>query len=158
MRRTSGGPIAFNEARELALRCLARRDYASSELARKLAQQGVSREHAGEVVAALSAEGLLDDARFAENYCRHKIAAGHGAQRLRAELRERGVAEPLIEQALAAYAGVWQDAALEFARRRAGDLGEETERARLYRAGLRRGFSHDQLMRAIDCLRRERAV
>ena len=142
----------------MALRYLARRDYAVREMQQKLVQRGAEGSLAGQVVQALVAEGLLNDARFAENYCRLKVAGGRGAQRLRSDLRQRGVDEALIDTALAAYAGDWEDAVLAFLGRRAGDLGNEKERARLYRAGLRRGFSHEQVMRAIDHLRRERAV
>jgi len=158
MRRSSGETVSPDEARSLALRYLARRDYATRELEQKLVQRGAKAAAAAQVVDALVAEGLMNDARFAENYCRLKVAGGQGAQRLRAGLRQRGVDEALVDQALAAYAGDWEDAALAFVGRRAGDLADEKERARLYRAGLRRGFSHEQVMRAIDRLRRERAV
>jgi regulatory protein len=142
----------------MALRYLARRDYAERELVRKLGQRGVDVEVAAQLVAGLRDEGLVDDARFAESLCRQKFAAGYGAQRLRAELRQRGVAEALTEEAIRAYQGEWDDAVLAFFRRRANDLEDEKERARLYRAGLRRGFAHDQVLRALDRLRSERAV
>lgn len=151
-------PASPPDARELALRFLARRDYACRELADKLRQRGVTADEAGSTIEALEAEGLLDDARYAELYCRQKFETGHGALRLRTDLRRRGVADHAIAAALKAYEGRWEEAALALLRRRAGDLADERERARLYRAGLRRGFSHDEVMRAIDRLRAERAV
>jgi regulatory protein len=158
MWRRSAEPPSPAQAKEMALRFLARRDYAVRELQQKLVQRGVNRDDAAQVVDGLVDAGLLDDARFAEAFCRQKFASGHGPQRLRNDLKQRGVGNALVEAALAPYVGEWGEAVLALFRRRAGDLEAEKERARLYRTGLRRGFSHDPVMRAIDALRSERSV
>jgi regulatory protein len=53
-------------------------------------------------VDVLVARGHVDDAAFARQWVAARAARGYGAARLRAELRARGIAPPLIAAALAA--------------------------------------------------------
>jgi len=141
------------DARAMALRYLGRREYACRELARKLSQRGVPSDTAEAVVAELAAENLVSDARYAEARARERVGKGYGPARIRAELRSRGVPDSDTEAALAPFDDQWHELARAWAaRRHRGELDEKA-RARLYRAGMNRGFSHDHVMRAIDHLR-----
>lgn len=143
------------DAQAMALRYLGRREYALEELRRKLIQRGVDGDTADIVVSELADQNLVSDERYAEAWARHRVMKGYGPARIRAELRQRGVGDALIAEALAPFDEEWHDLALAWARRKhRGDLDEKA-RARLYRAGTNRGFSHDQVMRAIDTLRRD---
>src|SRR5262245_43286631 len=90
---------------------LARREHSRAELKQKLAAHG-SEEEIEEVLDRLQSVKLLSDERFTAAYVRSR-AARLGAGRLRHELRQRGVAEELVERELAA-----------------DDLPDELERAR----------------------------
>lgn len=139
----------------MALRYLSRREYACEELRRKLQQRGVPSETAEAVVDDLAAQNLVSDARFAEAWARVRVQKGYGPMRIRADLRQKGVGDAFISEALSTFEEGWYEQALQWAtRRHRGELDEKA-RARLYRAGMNRGFSHDQVMRAIDVLRRE---
>ena len=59
-------------------------------------------------VNALVAEGLLSNARYAESFIHSRFQRGQGPQKIRAELRERGVDDALIEAGLELYAPHWQ--------------------------------------------------
>ena len=136
----------------MALRWLGRRDYGCCELARKLTQRGVSDELAERVVERLAEAGLVSDLRFAEVFTRQRAERLQGPLRIRAELQSRGIGGEDIDHALAQFDGAWGSRAREWALRRFRGELDRRERARLYRAGRQRGFSHDQVMGAIDHL------
>lgn len=90
--------------RRKALDALSRREYSRAELARKLAGREADIDRAGldAVLDELAACGWQSDARFADMWIQAH-AARHGAQRLRQDLRLRGVAGEVIDAALAAH-------------------------------------------------------
>ncbi len=138
----------------MALRYLGRREYARLELQRKLEQRGVPEATAASVVEELTELNLVSDDRFAEAWVRVRVQKGYGPRRIRAELSQRGVPDAVAGAALEAYSDDWYALAAEWAgRKHRGDLDEKA-RARLYRSGTNRGFTHDHVMRAIDHLRR----
>ena len=126
-----------------AIGLLARRDHSRAELLRKLTVRGFAVADAEALLDRLAAQRLQSDARFAESYARMRSARGYGPQRIRAELRERGVAVELVEHGLAALMetdtlridDVWH-------RKFAGNLPQDyRERARQMRFLQQRGFS-----------------
>ncbi|WJW74736.1 regulatory protein RecX [Thiohalobacter sp. IOR34] len=134
-------------ARETALGLLARREHSRLELGRKLAQRGYPAALVEGVLDALGAEGLQSDSRFAESYVYSRSGRGFGPQRIRAELRERGIDDGLIEASLADAGVDWARLAAEawhkrFAGRPPADY---RERARQQRFMLNRGFTHEQI-------------
>jgi regulatory protein len=137
----------------MALRYLGRREYAVAELETKLRQRGVETETLEEVMAFLLEHDLVSDGRYAEAWVRVRVQKGFGPARIRAELRRKGVSDPLIAGALEPHEAEWYDRALAWAERKHRGELDEKARARLYRGGMNRGFTHDQVMRAIDALR-----
>jgi regulatory protein len=80
---------------------LARSGKTRAQLARTLAGKQVPAEITEAVLDHLVQTGLLDDAAFADGYVRSRgIGQRHGTRRLQADLRRKGVAESLVEQAL----------------------------------------------------------
>ena len=90
--------------RRKAVDLLARREYSRAELARKLAgrEADIDRAALDAVLDELAASGWQSDARFAQMWIQAH-AARHGAQRLRQDLRQRGVAAADIDAALAEH-------------------------------------------------------
>jgi regulatory protein len=89
-----------------ALRRLARRDHSEQELRQALLRKGHEAAAVERVVLRLRDERALDDRRFAEAYSRSRLThQGLGRQRIRQDLRRRGVArgtaEAGLEEALA---------------------------------------------------------
>ena len=72
------------------------------------------------MVEALVAERLLSEQRFTGQFVRQRAARGHGPVRIRMELRERGVADADIDEALEASAEDWCANARDARRRRFG--------------------------------------
>jgi regulatory protein len=86
---------------DCALRLLSLRDHAEAELRRKLREKGYQ-EGVEESIVRLKELRYLDDARFARSFAESSLRNGRGfGVRLKMELSRRGVAEPVIRQALA---------------------------------------------------------
>ena len=86
-----------------ALDALARRDYASEDLRRKLLEKGYDAVVVVPLLDKLRAEKLLDDRRYAENFVAYHAARGLGPLRVRADLRRRGLEGTLVEECLDAF-------------------------------------------------------
>lgn len=95
----------------VALRLLARREHSYQELKVKLLYKKFALASVLSVLDHLVTKGWLSDQRFAQAYVRARSDRGYGPVRIAQELQQRGVAEPLIEAALAAHAQEWLDLA-----------------------------------------------
>ena len=105
MRRPRKPDAAAGEAdertvRTAALALLAGRDFAREELAKRLARRGYPPANIESVVGGLVAERLLSETRFTAQFIRQHAGRGHGPLRIRMDLRERGVADADIDEAL----------------------------------------------------------
>lgn len=132
-------PVAI---RRSALDLLARREHSYAEMLRKLRQRGASVAMAEVELDRLQDEGLLSDERFCEAYVHARSQRGYGPVRLREELRQRGVAEALIERHLHSGERDWTALAqTAFAKRfPEGPADDLKERARQQRFMQYRGF------------------
>lgn len=142
-----------------ALRLLAVRGRTTSELSKTL-RGSTDRQLPDDiswVIHALSERGYLDDARFANQFVRdHAASRGWGKERLRKELRRRGVAMAQIESALAEAR---DDAALDDTRAASAVVQKwrrthaardpQRDGQRLYGFLARRGFSPDVIRAAM---------
>jgi regulatory protein len=132
-----------------AVSLLARRDFASGELRQKLGSQGYDATVAAAVVAALTEERMLDDARYAENYVAYHAGRGQGPIRIGADLRSLGVPATVVEAALGSGPD-WRELARTVRTRKFGaeppeDWTEKTRQARFLQY---RGFSSDHIRAA----------
>ena len=96
-------PLDPRAARAAALDALARRDYASEDLRRKLLEKGYDVAVVAPLLDSLRAEKLLDDRRYAENFVAYHAARGQGPLRVRADLRRHGLEGILVEECLDAF-------------------------------------------------------
>lgn len=150
-------PKSTPTALEHATRLLTAKARSRAELRRRLARAG---HEAAEVEAALdrlAAAGFLDDALFARQFARGRLASGkRSTRRVRDELRAKGVSAEVVAEAVGEVAeddGVDDAAAaLAFARARApgmAGLPRDVVRRRLYGQLARRGFAPDAIARAV---------
>jgi len=143
-----------------AANMLAARPRAARDLERLLLRKGEPAEHVAAAIAHLTAMGALDDARFARQFIRSKIAgAGLSRRRLQSELWRRGVARDVIDAALTDVvaedevdedAQIAQVAAKKL--RTLRSLDRATGRRRLYAFLARRGYDASAIRRAMDSL------
>ncbi|MGK0673688.1 MAG: regulatory protein RecX [Halothiobacillaceae bacterium] len=130
------------DAREAALRLLARREYAAAELVRKLERRGLARTDARKVVAEMREAGWQSDARYAFEFAFAHAARGDGPLKIRAALLARGVGEGELEKALASLEVDWLERARQVRAKRFGatrpsDLADQARQIRFLQT---RGF------------------
>ena len=153
--RSSSKPDDPNDAqacRAKALDMLARREHGRLELMSKLEGRGFAADCAAEAVADLVAEGLQDDARFAETLVRARISRGQGPLRIRSELRSRGVPDEVAAAAVRNGEHNWAELASNARGKRFGfdPPVEFAEQARQRRFLETRGFSAHHINAALD--------
>ena len=125
------------QARERAVRFLARRDHSTESLRNKLERAGVSEQARDEAVDWLARAGYLDDARFARDRAASLAARGYGDEWIHADLDRQGVAKEAADAALASM-----EPEAKRALREAERLGGGLQTARTL---LRRGFREESL-------------
>jgi len=148
---------ALTRAFDRAVRLLARRPYSAAEIRRALASQEIAPSVIDEALARLEALGYVDDYAFAQYWVENRERfRPRGARALRYELRQKGIADAIIQQALdgfdsaeSAYA-----AAHEHVRRLRG-LDRRTFRTRLSGFLVRRGFEYGTAREVVDRLIQE---
>lgn len=121
----------------------------------RLTRAGFPPEEVAGEIDRLEAVGLIDDARFAQEYCRAAASnRGLGRRALASALYAKGIDRDVIEAAVAQEAGDDEDEesrALELARSRVRRLrGNEPAKAfaKLSSALARRGYAPDLARRA----------
>ena len=137
--------------REKLIQLLARRDYSARELISRLASK-FDPELVEQVLDGLVQQGLQSDYRFADSLVRGRISQGHGPIRIQSELKQKGIAQDLIQQALADHPVDWFEQALNTFRRRFGDhqTTDLKVRAKQMRLLQYRGFTLEQIRYALD--------
>ena len=150
MRGKTAHELTESEIRDIALRYLGRREYAVQELRQKLLQRGADSALTDTVITELVEQNLLSDERFTEMYVRMRTRLLFGPLKIRAELRGRGIADHLAARFMPSGEDAWFDAATQWAeKKRRGEM-DYTERARVYRSLMNRGFTHEQANAALD--------
>lgn len=146
-------PLAL--ARAAADRLLRVRPRSEQELRQRLRQQGCAEAAVEHVVQTLTRRGALNDLQFAQYVAASRLhARPSGIRALRQELRRRGIAGPVADQALGQAAAGYDELAAAralVARRRASWDRLPPAVAQRRAAGLlqRRGFSHDVIYRVV---------
>ena len=147
--------VTVPEARAFAYRYLGLREHSEKELYDKLSRKGIADAVIVQAIAELADEGLVSNERFAAAFTRSRISRKVGPLKIRAELMKRGIKSTLIDQTLKGHQEAFPDAAFDWvSKRHRGEL-DRKEKARLYRSGTSRGFSHEQMMNAIDQLQKQ---
>jgi len=147
-------PNDEGQARAYMLRLIKFRERSELELRAKLAQKGFTPQVEEAVLMYAKRSRLVDDALFARLWVTGRIKRPFGVRRLRWELRRKGIAPSLIEEALSvATQGVREvDAVRDLVRSRSARMSGVPARKvkeRLFRALTQRGFSHDVIMEVL---------
>ncbi len=101
MRRRPKRQETEEELYAAAIRALTRRAHSVHEMRKWLEQRAGDNQHVGAVLARLKDHGYLDDARYAKQYARSRVASRRlGRFRVARDLRARGVPDRHIEAAL----------------------------------------------------------
>ncbi|OGI41393.1 MAG: hypothetical protein A2140_02130 [Candidatus Muproteobacteria bacterium RBG_16_62_13] len=148
----SADPPTLAEARQIALKLLARREHSPGEMREKLDRKHCPAEIAEQVIQRLIAERLLSEERFVEGYVQARRRRGYGPVRIREELRQRGVDKGAIEPWLDAGSRDWLEDLRRVRRKKFGAKlpGDFSERARQARFLQYRGFTAEQIQKVLS--------
>ena len=141
---------AYRAALEAAAGQLSYRDLSAAGLREKLLKKGHSEDAADYALAYLTARGLLDDRRFAENAVRSYVRRGYGALRIRQELLRRGVAREIADAALEECTPEADTLAALLDKKLHGDVSDPKAVQRAVAFLQRRGFSWSDIRTALE--------
>jgi len=149
-------PTAYN----YALNLLAARPYTSRALYRKLIRKQYSAADADDAIRRLVDNGLLDDAKYAEQYARSKIlSTGASKRRLQQDLFRKGITSDIANEAIdnvIEQDGIDTSAAIERVARKKlallGNLEPLVLRRRLFAFLARRGYNVDEIKAVVGRL------
>lgn len=133
------------DIRFAAMNLLARREHSLRELKQKLKRRFPDEDLIDCELQRLARENLQSDERFAESFVRQRANRGYGLNRVRQEMREKGLADSEISLALERVDIDWLATALEvyckkFGEESPADLKEKARRIRFMEY---RGFGRD---------------
>jgi regulatory protein len=146
------GDEQLDHALGLAYRCLNRRECTALEVRSHLERRGIDERLATEAVATLIEQDCIDDSRFARLFTQDKRELEQwGAERIRRDLRTRGVDRELIEATLAAFADETElERALALLRRRfPSPPRERRDRDRALGVLIRKGYDPELALDAL---------
>lgn len=138
--------------REAAMDYLSRREHGTHELFQKLQAKGHDEEEISSVLTRLSSDGLLSDERFTEAFINQRISRGSGPLKIRAELRQKGISDAMIDTFINERDAGWYESALSVRIKKYGfslpsGLKEKSRQSRFLQS---RGFSGEQIRYAMQ--------
>ena len=131
---------------------LARRDYSTKELSKKLNAKQYPPDEIEIVLADLAKAGLLSDLRFTENYISSRTKKGYGPLRITFELQSRGISQEMIAEALKITDNTWlTEIRLVWHKHFKGKIPKNfKDKAKQIRFLQYRGFTQEQIENALE--------
>ena len=144
--------MTSQELYDHAVSLLARRDYASGELARTLSKMTENREKIDKALSRLVECGYLDDNRLITHMIDKHVRKKHGPARIKQEIRQKGFSPELVEQMLEKVDVDWYAMARELKVSKFGDevASEAKEKNKQIRYLQYKGFSMDMIFEALS--------
>ncbi|MCK4982192.1 MAG: regulatory protein RecX [Victivallaceae bacterium] len=143
-----------NEVLKKAFDLLSRRAHSTQELRNKLYKRKFSKRDIETVIAECERLNFLDDELFADNYAAELSGQGKGRFKIKMKLRDKGLSEAHIEQALKKPGDCEQENAEQALKGKLRTLIHEDDinkrRQKAYRFLAYRGFSSDIITKLMD--------
>lgn len=143
---------ARSETRVQAANMVSARPLSRQELQKRLCDKGASDGDAEAAADWLEEIGALDDLAYAKTIVRHYSASGYGETKLRDELRRRGVARELWDEAVSTAPPAGETIARVIEAKTRGGVPDEKARKKLSDMLLRRGFAWRDVKEALSAL------
>ena len=145
----------MNKALEYAFRLLKYRPRSEYELSQRLKRRGFPESTIKETVIFLKEKDLINDFEFARIWVESRIKKPLGINRLKQELKIKGIDKDLIKQVIDRVANKYKEEEIIrdlLSRRweRLKNMEPHKARRRLFLYLLRRGFSSEKIQEAIN--------
>lgn len=143
-------------ALDAAIRILTRRNHSRHEMVRKLRQRHFTTAVIDAAIALCERLGYMDDDETAAGYFRELVRKGFGGERIRFEMKKKGLSGDTVERMLETYAGSPDEtaAACGLIARRMARFERESDpqkrREKIFRFMYSRGFSADITIEALQ--------
>ena len=148
-------PKTAQQALQSLMRLCARSEKSSGDALRLMNQWQVPQSECGAVLDKLLKDRFIDDSRYAEAYVREKSRlSGWGARKIAMQLRQKGVSQDVIAEALKQLdSDIELPRLVEKLRRKARTTKYSSDyelRGKLLRYALSLGFDYDLAQRAVE--------
>ena len=148
-------PKTAQQALQSLMRLCARSEKSSGDALRLMSQWQVPQSERGAVLDKLLTDRFIDDSRYAEAYVREKSRlSGWGARKIALQLRQKGVSQDVIAEALKQLdSDIELPRLVEKLRRKARTTKFSSDyelRGKLLRYALSLGFDYDLAQRAVE--------
>ena len=145
------------KARLYAFLLLKFRMRSQKEICQRLKMKRFSPQAIKDTLDFLQAKGFIDDEAFAKAWFESRLSRLEGSNRIKAELRLKGVAKEIIDRAAETLRDSFPESeiTLKLARdkfQRSKNIAPDIAKRRIYAYLLRRGFSPDAVNNAIEQL------
>jgi regulatory protein len=142
-------------AHAFAIAYLARRDFSSADLRRKLKERGFAESAIEPVLIELEAGNVINDGRYGDNVVAYRARRGQGPARIRQELKRSGLGSEAIQSTMDKAKDDGPDFISLARAARARKFGAELpkdwkERSRQARFLQYRGFSTDHIRAVLE--------
>ncbi len=147
----------FNKARDTAVKYLSFKARTKNEVAAKLAEKDFTEDIIDKVIALLEKYNYIDDYSYAGSFLRDKFNInGFGTERIKYELKQRGISEEIIEKVVEENCFDEIKKAAELIEQKYGVYEFDIkERRKIEGFLLRRGFSFSTIKDAFNLLKDE---
>ena len=148
-------PKTAQQALQSLMRLCARSEKSSGDALRLMSQWQVPQSERGAVLDKLLKDRFIDDSRYADAYVREKSRlSGWGARKIAMQLRQKGVSQDVIAEALKQLdSDIELPRLVEKLRRKARTTKYSSDyelRGKLLRYALSLGFDYDLAQRAVE--------
>lgn len=145
------------EAKKAAFNLLSYRQRSRKELKERLLRKDYKKQIVETVINILERLDYLDDKEFALSWVKDRITKGFGPYRIREQLREKGIANKIIEEALTKEydSQLEYDLAKKLATKKKSRYSDKDYRERKYKLSKvleRKGFSFEVINLVLDDL------
>ncbi|CAB0150391.1 Regulatory protein RecX [Pseudidiomarina piscicola] len=140
------------QADEVCVRLLGRREHSAHELKQKLCQRGFSDAVIKQALATAQEHGWQSDERFAEIWLRQQLASGNGWMKIKAAAGVKGINAELLIELVERADPDWVELCYDKLQRKFGQQPPATrqERDKIMRHLQNRGFRFGEIKAALD--------
>ena len=138
-----------------AMNLLQKKSFAEGELVRKLSDGGYPDEVVEKAVEYVRSFGYIDDVRYASDYIRYHSSQGRGKNRIRMDLKAKGISDDSFEKAwdenceLGLIPGEEEEIAKLLEKKHFNPDMERADKDKIAAFIMRRGFSAEDIFRTM---------
>ncbi|MGX2969604.1 recombination regulator RecX [Ursidibacter sp. B-7004-1] len=129
---------------------LSKRDYSEAELRQKLIQKEFETEEIDDAISQVQEKNWQSDERFCSHFIHYRSQQGYGPNRLKFELRQKGIKDWLISQELENCEVDWFEQAEILFNKKRPISWDIKAKQKIWRYMLSRGFNNDHFSHLME--------